>query len=218
VEPAQSSSPSLTSSASSPSSSPPRTSGAKPPTSVPATALLKLPAANRSDLADRDTGAITISAPCRAALPGRDQVVAQRNRETRFHHVGDPGRTSAEVIGQNISIFKAGQAEALMSRLRAAVGSCPSAPVQHGQERYVLVELQGLGDEAFRIEATRPRINPALEEVDGEVTTFTTYIRIGSVVTRIEFGGWEGSTTPRAADVQIVTDAAIGPFRQWLVP
>ncbi|MEV4508164.1 hypothetical protein AB0K00_04310 [Dactylosporangium sp. NPDC049525] len=217
VVPAQ---PSPSSSSSSFSSPPPAASSApafKPPTSIPATAMLKLPAANRSDIADRDTAPTSGSGPCKAALPGRNQEVAQRNRETSFHHVGDPGRSSAETINQNITIYKAGQAEAFMSQLRAAVTACPSVPVTGGRQRYVLVPLQGLGDEAFRIESTRPLINP-LDEVDGEVTSFSVYIRIGTVVTSVAFYGGEGHTTPRATDLQIVVDATIGPLRKWLIP
>jgi hypothetical protein len=215
--PAQSSSPSAApaSSSSVPAVAPSRTATAKPPTSIPATALLKLPAANRSDIADRDTGPATVSGPCKAALPGRSQEVVQRNRETSFHHVGDPGRTSAETINQNITVYKPGQAEAFMSQLRAAVRACPSTPVTGGQQRYVLVSLTGLGDDAFRIESTRPLIDP-LDDVVGEVTSFSTYIRIGTVITGITFSGAEGHTTPRAADLQLVTDAAIEPFRKWL--
>ncbi|MDG6108886.1 hypothetical protein Daura_36675 [Dactylosporangium aurantiacum] len=189
-----------------------------PPTSIPATALLALPAANRSDVADTDTGPVTLAAPCGAAVPGRDQVVVQRNRETHFHHAGDPGRTSAETITQNISVFKPGQAETFMTRLRAAATSCASEPVTAGRLRRVVVPLPDLGDEAFRVESTRPLLNPATDEPAGEATSFTTYIRIGPVVTVVDFSGSEGHTTPRAADVRIVTDAVIGPFRKWLTP
>lgn len=200
------------------SAAPTRTASFRPPTSIPATALLKLPTANRSDVADADRGPITFSAPCDGTLPAKTQIVTQRNRVTAFHHAGDPGRTSAETVEQNITIWKAGQAEAFMSRLRAAVTACPATPVTGGQRRFGLVPLQGLGDEAFRVETTTPRVNPATEEADGEVTSFATYIRIGTVVTVLDFGGAEGGTTPRAADVQLVTDAAIGPFRAWLRP
>ncbi|MET7421958.1 hypothetical protein [Dactylosporangium sp. NPDC005555] len=218
VEPSQSAS--AAPSAQAPSAQAPstRSSTAKAPTSIPATAMLKLPAANRSDIADADRGAVTFGAPCKGALPARTQIVAQRNRDTHFHHVGDPGRSAADIINQNVTIWKAGQAEAFMSQLRAAVTACPSEPDKHGRRSYKLVPLQGVGDEAFRIETTAPRLNPATEEVDGEVTTFDTYIRIGTVTTALMFGGMEGTSTPHESDVQIVTDAAMPPLRTWLTP
>jgi hypothetical protein len=39
-----------------------------------------------------------------------------------------------------------------------------------------------------------------------------------TVITAVAFYGAEGHTTPRAADLQIVVDATIVPFRTWLTP